>query len=235
MAWDPLQSERELREAVDALDPPRVADLCGQLISHVRATDAPYELTSARTILRLLRDAPPLPAAPAGGGRVHTVRTSTIRRSASATRRRCSSRTAWWRRWPSSTAWWRTLRVRTTNRPWHGDCWGARTSRCTWLLGRGRANADGSSSSARSRSTATSTGNRRGAGTGSTPWPCSCARTRTASIYRGWPTPRPRRGRWLGRYSTRSSVSGTPPPRGTAESPWRRASPSTNPTRRCVV
>lgn len=55
MAWDPLQSERELREAVDALDAPRAADLCGQLISHVQANDAPYELTSARTILRLLR------------------------------------------------------------------------------------------------------------------------------------------------------------------------------------
>jgi hypothetical protein len=55
VAWDPLQSERELREAVDALDRPRVADLCAQLIAHLRAHDAPYELTSARTILRLLR------------------------------------------------------------------------------------------------------------------------------------------------------------------------------------
>lgn len=55
MAWDPLQSERELREAVDALDRPRVADLCAQLIAHLRAHDDPYELASARTILRLLR------------------------------------------------------------------------------------------------------------------------------------------------------------------------------------
>ena len=56
MAWDPLQSERELREAVDALDHPRAADLCEQLIAYVRATDAPYELSSARTITRLLRE-----------------------------------------------------------------------------------------------------------------------------------------------------------------------------------
>ena len=55
MAWDTLQSERELRVAVEDLDRPRVADLCSQLIAHARSRDAPYELTSARTILRLLR------------------------------------------------------------------------------------------------------------------------------------------------------------------------------------
>jgi Trypsin-like peptidase domain/MAP3K TRAFs-binding domain len=56
VAWDPLQSERELREAVDALDQPRAADLCEQLIAHLRAHDAAYELSSARTIIRLLRE-----------------------------------------------------------------------------------------------------------------------------------------------------------------------------------
>lgn len=55
MAWDPLQSERELREAVDGLDRTRAAELCAQLIAHLRAHDARYELTSARTIIRLLR------------------------------------------------------------------------------------------------------------------------------------------------------------------------------------
>jgi Trypsin-like peptidase domain/MAP3K TRAFs-binding domain len=55
VSWDPLQSERELREAVDGLDRARAAELCAQLIAHLRAHDAPYELSSARIIIGLLR------------------------------------------------------------------------------------------------------------------------------------------------------------------------------------
>ncbi len=55
MSWDPRQSPRDLTQAADSLDRPRVNELCGELIAHVRAHDEPYPLTPALAILGVLR------------------------------------------------------------------------------------------------------------------------------------------------------------------------------------
>ena len=55
MSWDPGQSPRDLTQAADSLDRPRVNELCGKLIVHVRAHDEPYPLTPALAILGVLR------------------------------------------------------------------------------------------------------------------------------------------------------------------------------------
>jgi tetratricopeptide (TPR) repeat protein len=56
MGWDPATSEAELLGAIDALDRPRVAELCHELIAHVQSDEEPYPLKRAARILRKLRD-----------------------------------------------------------------------------------------------------------------------------------------------------------------------------------
>jgi len=55
MTWDISESPRQLREAVGAFDRPRAADLCAELIRHLRGDDTPYPELSARDILGQLR------------------------------------------------------------------------------------------------------------------------------------------------------------------------------------
>jgi hypothetical protein len=55
MAWDPEQSERQLLDAIEALNRPRVAELCNELIAHVQSEEEPYELKRTARILSALR------------------------------------------------------------------------------------------------------------------------------------------------------------------------------------
>jgi len=55
MTWDISESPRQLREAVGAFDRPRAAELCAELIRHLRGDDTPYSELSARDILGQLR------------------------------------------------------------------------------------------------------------------------------------------------------------------------------------
>ncbi len=55
MTWQPDASPRALVAAVEALDRPRVAALCAELISYLRSHDPPYSSVAARTILQALR------------------------------------------------------------------------------------------------------------------------------------------------------------------------------------
>ena len=55
MAWDAPESLRQLREAVDTFDRPRVATLCAELIKRLRNDDTPYPERSAADILAQLR------------------------------------------------------------------------------------------------------------------------------------------------------------------------------------
>ena len=55
MTWDRDTSPRGLITAVENLDRPRVASLCGELMAHLRADDRPYPLRGALTILHTLR------------------------------------------------------------------------------------------------------------------------------------------------------------------------------------
>ena len=55
MTWEPEASPRALLAAVEALDRPRVAALCAELIEYLRSHDAPYSSAAARTILQALR------------------------------------------------------------------------------------------------------------------------------------------------------------------------------------
>lgn len=55
MAWDPDQSERQLLEAIEALDRPRVAELAHELIAYVQSEEKPYPLKRAARILSRLR------------------------------------------------------------------------------------------------------------------------------------------------------------------------------------
>ena len=56
MTWDPATSQKQLLDAIDALDRPRVAALCDELIAYVQGEAEPYRLQPARRILGALRD-----------------------------------------------------------------------------------------------------------------------------------------------------------------------------------
>jgi hypothetical protein len=55
MGWDPERSEKELTDALDALDRPRVGDLAHELIAYVHVQEDPYPLKPAKRILGALR------------------------------------------------------------------------------------------------------------------------------------------------------------------------------------
>jgi hypothetical protein len=55
MTWQPGPSQRELQQAADELDRPRVAELSAELIDYVEQAQEPYPLVSAKAILRTLR------------------------------------------------------------------------------------------------------------------------------------------------------------------------------------
>jgi Trypsin-like peptidase domain len=55
MTWTRETSPRELNAAVTALDRPRVAALCAELMAHLRVEEVPYPVVAARTILQILR------------------------------------------------------------------------------------------------------------------------------------------------------------------------------------
>jgi Trypsin-like peptidase domain/Tetratricopeptide Repeats-Sensor len=55
MSWDPSESLRQMRDAADAFDHPRVAELSDQLLTRLRGDDAPYPGQGAALILELLR------------------------------------------------------------------------------------------------------------------------------------------------------------------------------------
>ncbi len=55
MTWDPARSEKELLDAIDALDRVRVGELARELIEYVHAQEHPYPLKSATRILGALR------------------------------------------------------------------------------------------------------------------------------------------------------------------------------------
>jgi len=56
MTWDPATSQKQLFDAIAALDRPRVVALCDELIAYVRGEAEPYRLQPARRILAALRD-----------------------------------------------------------------------------------------------------------------------------------------------------------------------------------
>ena len=55
MAWDPAQSEKDLLEAIVAIDAARVRELAHELIAYVHAQEQPYPLKPASRILGALR------------------------------------------------------------------------------------------------------------------------------------------------------------------------------------
>src|SRR5215468_1274656 len=55
MAWDPSESLRELREAVNTFDRPHAAELCAELIERLQNDDAPYPERGAADVLAQLR------------------------------------------------------------------------------------------------------------------------------------------------------------------------------------
>ncbi|MGM1064330.1 serine protease [Saccharothrix sp. Mg75] len=55
MTWDRRTSARDLFRAIDALDRPRVAALCAELVEHLRVDERPYPLDQAHRVLGELR------------------------------------------------------------------------------------------------------------------------------------------------------------------------------------
>lgn len=55
MTWVPSTSVRELHEAIGTFDRPRVAQLCDELVAHLRGLEEPYMASAAMHILGMLR------------------------------------------------------------------------------------------------------------------------------------------------------------------------------------
>jgi hypothetical protein len=55
VAWDREKSPGQLRAAIEALDHPKVGELCGELIAHVNDEETPYPPAAAKEILGNLR------------------------------------------------------------------------------------------------------------------------------------------------------------------------------------